>query len=108
MRVPARQAGGHVDLVRVHSEMDEGPFLELKNQVRRIAVVLVLADRVPPGLAGHRILELGRGDRDAVECQGDVQGISLAVRVTELARDGQPVGGVDRCVSGFMPLAGAK
>ena len=36
----ARQPGGHVDLVRVHGEMDEGALSELEDQVLRVTVVL--------------------------------------------------------------------
>ena len=76
-RVPPRQARGHVDLVRIDGEVDQRPLLELEDQVRGVAIVLVLGHGVPPGLAGHGILELHGGHRDAVQAQDHVEGIAV-------------------------------
>ena len=66
--------------------MDQRPLLELKDQVRGVAIMLVLGHGVPPGLGGHGILELHRGHRNAVEAQDHVQGIAVPVGVADLAR----------------------
>ncbi len=65
----ARQAGGHIDLVGIDGEMDQRALLELEDQVGWIAVVLVLRDRIAPGLGRHGVLEFHRGDRDSVQAQ---------------------------------------
>src|SRR4030067_346338 len=59
MRVPPRNAGGHVNLIRIYDEMDERPLPELEDQVRRVTGILVLIDRVPPCLSGHGVFKLG-------------------------------------------------
>ena len=41
-------------------EVDEGAALEAEERRVGVAVLLVLADGVVPGLAGHRVLELAR------------------------------------------------
>ena len=86
-----RQPRGHVDLVGVHGEMHQGPFLELEDEVGGVAVVLVLRHRVPPRLRGHGILEFGSGHRDAVQRQRHIKGIVVLRGVPKLAGHRQPV-----------------
>ena len=90
--IPARKARGHIDFVRIDREVNQRPFLKLEYQVIRIAVVLVLRNSIPPGLAGHGVLEFCGRERDAIERQNHIQRIAMTVRVTELARDGETVG----------------
>ena len=92
--LPAPEPGGHVDLVRVHGEMYEGPLLELKDQILGVAVAPVLVDGVPPGLAGHGVLELRRGDGNAVQAEDQVERADVFAAVRKLPGYGQPVGGV--------------
>ena len=75
--------------------MHQRPLLELKDQVRGVAVALVLGHGVPPGLGGHGVLEFPGGHRNAVQAQDHVQGIAVPVGVADLARDGEAVGGVE-------------
>lgn len=95
MGVPAGQAAGHVDRVRVDGEVDERPLLELEDEVRWVAVVLVLVNGVAPGLAGHGVLELDCSDRDAVERQRHVQAVAVPIGVPQLADNHQPIGRVE-------------
>ena len=57
LRVRAAQSRRHVHLIRIGGEMHQRATLEAEQGRARIAVLLVLADRVAPGLAGARILE---------------------------------------------------
>ena len=56
---------------------------------------------MPPVLGGHGVLQLQRGDGDAVEGQNNIQGFVVPVGaknfspVHELARNGEPVGGIE-------------
>ena len=76
--------------------MDERALLELEDQVRAGRGRSCTGAWRAAGLAGQRVLQLGRGDREAV--QGQAPGrASLAVlgRVVELAGDGEAVGRVE-------------
>ena len=53
--------------------MHQRPLLELEDQVVGVAVRPVLRDRVLHVLPGHRVLQLGRDDRHAVQAEGQVQ-----------------------------------
>ena len=55
------------------------------------------------GLAGEVVLDLGGGDRDAVEEQPDVDGLRRRRVVRQLAGDRQPVGRVLGLVVGVEP-----
>ena len=100
--LPSSQPGGHPYLVRVHREVDQGALLEREQQVAPVALVLVLAYRVGGALPGQRVLEFGGDDGDAVDGEGHVDDAAavLALRRLhdrgegDLARNGQPVGGV--------------
>ena len=71
--------------------MDEGAPLEAEERRAGVAVLLVLADGVPPGLASHRVLELARRHRHAVEREDEVERVALARVARRLPRDGQLV-----------------
>ena len=68
--------------------MDQRAPLELEERLARVAVLLVLAARVLDRLAGERVLQLQRRDRDAVQAQRDVERLLRARREVKLA--GQP------------------
>ena len=53
----------------------------------RVAVSPVLPHRVLDGLAGERVLELGREDRDAVQEQHHVEALLVLRAVADLADD---------------------
>ena len=79
-----------------------------KSQVRRVAVGAVLLDRVLDGLAGERVLQLGRRDRDAVDEQAQVE--RLVVRRSRSAAGGyrQPVRRVALDQLGRQPVGGLE
>ena len=54
-----------------------------------VAVLLVLANGVAPGLAGHRVLELARRDRHTVEGEDEVERVAFARVARRLPRHGQ-------------------
>ena len=56
----------------VHGEMDHAAA-ELEQQLARVAVALVLLDGVLDGLLGEAVLQLERGDRQAVDEQAEVE-----------------------------------
>ena len=56
-----------------------------------VAVGLVLPDGVAPGLAAHRVLQLGGDDRQAVEADDQVDRVLVCEAVVELAGDGEAV-----------------
>ena len=66
-RVRAAQPRRHVDLVRIGREVHQGPRLEAKQRRTWVAVVAVLGDGVPPGLARRRVLQLARRDRETID-----------------------------------------
>ena len=68
------QTGCHQHRFGIGGEMDEGAPLECEDRVARVAVLLVLPARVLHGLAGQRVLQFDRGDRDTVEAQRHVEG----------------------------------
>ena len=59
----AHKAGGHVNLIRVNGEMHQGSFLELEKRRAGVAIVLVLVDRIAPGLSGTGVFQLAGGHR---------------------------------------------
>ena len=82
-----------IDQVRVDREMREAAAIG-KERLARVAVGLVLADRVLDFLAGQRVLQLGGEDRDAVEEQHEVEALLVPGAVAELADDGEEVAGM--------------
>ncbi len=90
----ARQAGGHEHLLGVDGEVHDRPA---QQRIAWVAVATVLRLGVLGGLAGQVVLDLGGGDRDAVQEQPDVDGPGRRRVVRQLAGDRQPV----RLVFGF-------
>ena len=84
---------GDVDQLGIDREVRETPAVG-QQRLAGIAVGLVLPDRVLDGLAGERILELGREDRDAVQKQHHVEALLVPGAVADLAGDCEEVGGV--------------
>ena len=87
------QVGGDVDQLGVDREVREAPAVG-EQRLARVAVGLVLPDRVLDGLAGERVLELGGEDGDAVEEQHHVEALLVPGAVPDLAGDREEVGGV--------------
>ena len=85
-RAIAGQAGRHVDLVGIGGEMDEGAPPRAEERRAGVAVLPVLANGVAPGLAGHRVLELGRRHRHAVEGEDEVDRVALPRVAQHLTR----------------------
>jgi len=83
------QAGGHIDLVRVHGKMDKGPFLEFEQWRARIAVMLILMDGMAPILAGARIFQLASGHRQTVQGHHQIHGAMIRRVTWHLAGHGQ-------------------
>ena len=68
---------GHVDFVGIDGEVDERPGRVGEKRVLGVAVGAVLLDGVPVGLPGSWVLELGSCDRNAVDEQHEIDGLSL-------------------------------
>ena len=90
-RAGAGEPRRHVDLVGVGGEVDEGAPLEAEERRVGVTVLLVLVDGVGPVLAGHRVLELARRHRHAVEREDEVERVALVRVARRLPRDGQLV-----------------
>jgi len=94
-RALAVQLRGHVDLVRIDGEVDQGPPLEVENGVPWVAIRHVLVHGMGYRLTGQRVLQFGRRHGDAIQGQHQIQRFCrLAFAVVQLPSDGQPVGGV--------------
>ena len=78
----------------VHREVDQRPPLELEDRLARVAVLLVLPARLFHRLARERVLQLQRGDRDAVQAQRDIERLLRAWREVQLPGQPQAVRGV--------------
>ena len=84
----AGQLGRHRHPVGIDGEVDQRPSGQ--GDVRRVPVGPVLRDGVLDVLVGERVLQLRRGGRDAVDQEGQVDGL-VGVRVVgELAGDASP------------------
>ena len=78
-------------LVLIHGEVRH-TAAELEELFARVAVAFVLFDGVFDRLLGEAVLQLERGDRQAVDEQAEVERpLSLVAAVTELARDREAV-----------------
>ena len=88
--------------------MHQRSFLELKDQVGGVAVVLILVNGVPPCLPGHGVLQLCRDHGNAVQRQNEVKGVGMAVAVMELPGDSEAVGPVPLHDIGVHAACGAK
>ncbi len=82
---------GHVDLFGIGGEVHQCPLLEPEQRRGRVAVFPVLLDRVGPGLAGLRVLQFDRGQRQAVERQHHIDRRAVAGVARHLTCDGQLV-----------------
>ena len=94
---PSRESGEqgrHEDQFRVHGEVGEAAPVG-KERLPRIAVVLILPDRILDVLPVERVLELGREDRDAVQEEREVETLLTLLAEAELAHDGEEVGCVE-------------
>ena len=85
------ELGHHVDLVRVNGEVHQRALAPAEQRRVGVAILLVLADGVFPGLVGHAILHLAGGDGEAVEREQHVHGVVPAGVAPDLARDREPV-----------------
>ena len=91
-RLLAREPCRHLDRLGIDREVHERPTAE--GDVGRVAIGSVLVLGVLDGLVRERVLQLRRGDRDAVDEEAQVQGLRRRRLVWELARDGEAVGEV--------------
>jgi len=91
MRLLARQPSGHVNLVRVRSEMYQRPLLEFEQRRARVAVFLELPHGMTPVLARAGILQFDRCHREPVYRQRHVQRAIVGGMTRRLARHRQPV-----------------
>ena len=83
--------GAEAHLVVVYREMDEAAS-ELKELLARVAVALVLLDRVLDRLLGEAVLELEGGDRQSVDEKAQVEGkLDVAAAVPELSSHAEAV-----------------
>ena len=83
------QLGSHQHLLGIDREMHDGPT---QQRILRVPVAAVLLDRIVRGLVGQVGLQLGRGDRNAVHEQPEIDRLRGARIVRKLPSDGQPVG----------------
>jgi hypothetical protein len=74
--------------------MHERPAFELEDYLTRVAVEFILPPRMLNGLSGKRVLELQRGDRDAVQADRDIERLLGARREAKLTGQAQPIRGV--------------
>ena len=81
MRVLAAESGGHVHFVRIDGEVHERPFLELKDGVLGISVVLVLVHCMAPVLRREGILQFCRDNRNTVDAQNQIDFVRMLRRV---------------------------
>ena len=102
VRCSAAKSGGHQHRLGVDREVHQRAALELEDRLVGVPVALVLRPGVLDGLSGERVLELERGERDAVEAQGDVEGVLGTRGVAELPREAEPVRGVARLELGVQ------
>ena len=79
-----------------------------QQRIARVAVASVLGLGVFGGLAGEVVLDLGGGDRDAVEEQPEVDGLRRRRVVRQLAGDRQPVRLVLGLEGGIQPGRGPE
>jgi hypothetical protein len=93
-RLGALQVGRHIDEIRVRREVREAAAVG-EERLARVAVGLVLADRVLDVLAGERVLELGGEEGDAVQEEREIAALFVPRAVAELGHHGEQVGLVE-------------
>ena len=106
-RLRSGQVGGDVDQLGVDGEVREAPAIG-EQGLARVTVGVVLPDRVLDGLAGERVLELGREDGDAIQEQHHVETLLVPGAVLDLAGDREEVGGVQPPRLLVEPACGAE
>ncbi|MBV6522209.1 MAG: hypothetical protein MNPFHGCM_02355 [Gemmatimonadaceae bacterium] len=89
-RPRAREARRHVDEIRVDGEVREAAAIG-QERLARVAVGLVLPDRVLDVLPGERVLEFGGKDRHPVQEEHEVEALLVLRAVAELAHHGEEV-----------------
>ncbi len=89
-RLRSHQVGRDVDQVRVHREVREAAPVG-EERLPRVAVGLVLPNRILDILSGQRVLQLGREDRDAVKDEHKVEALVVLLAVMKLAHNGEEV-----------------
>ena len=82
------QPCSHEHRFGVDREMHQCPTLELEDRLAWIAVLHVLLARLCHRLPGERVLQLQRGDGDAVQAEGDIERLLRTRREVQLP--GQP------------------
>src|SRR5690606_6174635 len=93
------------NLVLVHGEVHDAAA-ELEELLARVAVSLVLLDRVLHRLLGQAVLQLEGGDRQAIDEEPQVERpLRLVAAVAELPRDAEAIGGV---ALGGLHVAGRR
>ena len=103
----AREVSRDVDQLRVDGEMGETPTVG-EERFARIAIGLVLPDRVLDGLPGQRILELGREDGNAVQEEHEIEAILVLAAVPDLTGDCEEVRPMEPPHLLVEPARGAK
>ena len=87
----ALEVGAEAHLAFVHGEVGHAAA-ELEELLARVAVLLVLPDRVVHRLLGEAVFQLEGEDRQAVDEQDHVQGeLGLVTAIAELTADGEAV-----------------
>src|SRR5690606_31780282 len=104
-RALALQVRAEAHLVVVHGEVHHAAA-ELEELLARVAVSLVLLDRVLHRLLGQAVLQLEGGDGQAVDEEPQVQrALRLVAAVAKLPGDAEAVGGV---ALGGLHVAGRR
>jgi len=98
----AGQLGGHSHPVGIDGEVNQGS--PGQGHVGRVPVISVLGDGVLDVLVGELVLELGGSGGDAVDQQGQVDGLGGGGLVGQLAGDTDPVGLVELLQLGGEPV----
>ena len=86
-----RQPGAHVDLVGVGRKVHQCALLELEQRRARVAVSLVLAYGVAPGLVRAGVLQLNGAHRQAIHRQHHVHGAVITGAAGHLPGHGELV-----------------
>lgn len=105
------QPGGHLNFGIAHRKVRQSPAGEVQQRLRRltfgawVTVKLVVVDGVLDALREVR-RQFDRGDRQSVEEQHQIDAVLVALRVSHLPDDSQPIRHIPACSSGFMARAG--
>src|SRR5690242_15455397 len=94
MRSLARQSRGHVDLIRVGSEMYQGPLLEVEQRGAWVTIHLILPHGMAPVLAGAWVLQLARRDGQSIHGNHEVNRAMIVGMARHLAGNSEPILGI--------------